>query len=377
MAGDDVGDRTEEPTDRKRSEAREKGNVARSTDLNAAGLMLAAAAAIYFFGLSMTRSMAEFMHSNLSRPFLTSIDPPTAIQLSTNVADFLGATVLPLMLMMAGSALALNLLQVGFMLNTESLQPKMSRINPLEGVKRIVSIRALVKLGVSLGKLIVLISIAVWFISSAVPELLHTLDVEWMPTDATTAGNSFRETRFAALFLVSLRDLLGSLAFQLAAALVILALIDFAFQKWKHEQDLKMTKQEIRDEMKNMEGDPLIRQRRGDAHRKIAQARELNEVRDADVVITNPTHIAVALIYDPDKTPAPKVVAKGKGEIAMRIRQIAAEHSVTIIERKPLARALYANVKVGHIIPVEMYEVFVEIMAYVYRLTGRVAPPVE
>jgi flagellar biosynthetic protein FlhB len=377
MADDDAGEKTEEATDRKRSEAREKGNVARSTDLNAAGLMMAAAAAIYIFGLSMTRSMAEFLHSSLSRPYWSSIDLPGALKFSTDIADFLAKTVLPLMAMMAGSALVLNLLQVGFLMNSESLQPKASRINPLEGAKRILSIRSLMKLAVSLGKLVVLISIAVWFISSAVPELLHAVDVEWMPTDAMAAGESFRETRFAALFLVSLRDLLGSLAFQLASALVVLALIDFAFQKWKHEQDLRMSKQEIRDEMKNMEGDPLIRQRRRDAHRKIAEARELNEVRDADVVITNPTHIAVALKYDPDKTPAPKVVAKGMGEIAMRIREIAAEHGVTIIERKPLARALYATVKVGHVIPVDMYEVFVEVMAFVYRLTGRTPPPMD
>ncbi len=377
MADDDAGDKTEEATDHRRSEAREKGNVARSTDLNAAGLMMAAAAAIYIFGLSMTRSMAEFLHSSLSRPYWTDIDLAGAMKFSDSIADFLGKTVLPLMAMMAGSALVINLLQVGFLINSESLQPKMSRINPLEGAKRILSIRSLMKLAVSLGKLAVLISIATWFISSAVPELLHAVDVEWMPTDAAAAGESFRETRFAAIFLVSLRDLLGSLAFQLAAALIVLALLDFAFQKWKHEQDLRMTKQEIRDEMKNMEGDPLIRQRRRDAHRKIAEARELNEVRDADVVITNPTHIAVALKYDPDKTPAPKVVAKGMGEIAMRIREIAAEHGVTIIERKPLARSLYATVKVGHTIPVEMYEVFVEVMAYVFRLTGRTPPPLD
>jgi len=377
MADDDAGDKTEEATDRRRSEAREKGNVARSTDLNAAGLMMAAAAAIYIFGLSMTRSMAEFLHSSLSRPYWTDIDLAGAMKFADSIADFLGKTVLPLMAMMAGSALVINLLQVGFLINSESLQPKMSRINPLEGAKRILSIRSLMKLAVSLGKLAVLISIATWFISSAVPELLHAVDVEWMLTDAAAAGESFRETRFAAIFLVSLRDLLGSLAFQLAAALIVLALLDFAFQKWKHEQDLRMTKQEIRDEMKTMEGDPLIRQRRRDAHRKIAEARELNEVRDADVVITNPTHIAVALKYDPDKTPAPKVVAKGMGEIAMRIREIAAEHGVTIIERKPLARSLYATVKVGHTIPVEMYEVFVEVMAYVYRLTGRTPPPLD
>ncbi len=138
-----------------------------------------------------------------------------------------------------------------------------------------------------------------------------------------------------------------------------------------------MTKQEIRDEMKNMDGDPLTRQRRRDAHRKVAQARELMQVRDADVVITNPTQIAVALKYDPETMPAPVVIAKGMEEIAARIRAIAAEHGVTIIERKPLARALFHNVKVGQVIPVDMYEVFVEIMAYVYRISGRNAPRLD
>lgn len=375
MAGDENGDRTEEPTDRKRAEAREKGNVARSTDLNAAGLMLAAAAAIYFFGLSVVRSLAAFMQLHLSRPYAYSLDGAAALELADNVGEFLANTVLPIMMMMAGSALVLNLLQVGFLMNTDSLQPKLSRISPMEGAKRIISIRALVKLGVSLGKLIVLTSIVVLFITTALPELLQAAEVEWMTSDAPSVGETYRETRFAAIFVVSLRNMLGSLAFQLAAALVVLAVLDFGFQKWKHEQDLRMTKQEVRDEMKNMEGDPQIKQRRRDAHRKLAQARELNEVKNADVVITNPTHIAVALKYDPETMHAPKVVAKGMGEIAGRIREIAAEHGITIIERKPLARALYADVKVGHFIPVEMYEVFVEIMAYVYRLTGRTAPP--
>jgi flagellar biosynthetic protein FlhB len=262
-------------------------------------------------------------------------------------------------------------------MTAESLQPKLARINPLEGVKRIFSLRALVKLAVSLGKLLVLTSIVVLFLVSVLPELLQTVEAEWMPAELPANGERFRETRFAALLLVSIRDLLGSLAFQLAAALVLLALLDYGFQKWKHEQDLRMTRQEIRDEMKNMEGDPLIRQRRRDAHRKLAQARELSQVRTADVVITNPTHISVALKYNPDEMPAPKVVAKGMGEIALRIREIAAEHGVTIIERKSLARTLYANVKTGHFIPVEIYEVFVEIMAYVYRLTGRNPPRLD
>ena len=165
-----------------------------------------------------------------------------------------------------------------------------------------------------------------------------------------------------------------SIGFQMAAALVVLALLDFGFQKWKFEQDLKMSKEELRQEMKDMDGDPHIRHRRREAHRKLTLANDLRKVADADVVVTNPTHIAVALKYDAETMSAPRVVAKGMGEIAARIRTIAAEHGIPIIERKPLARALYKNVKVGQMIPLEMYGVFVEIMAYVYRLTGRAAP---
>jgi flagellar biosynthetic protein FlhB len=229
-------------------------------------------------------------------------------------------------------------------------------LSPFQGAKRIVSVRALVKLCVSLGKLIVLVAIAGWWIAMQLPEFLNSM------------GGQPGE------LLLQIKSSASGLAFSLAIALILLALLDFAFQKWKHEQDLMMTKQEVREEMKQMDGDPHIRQRRREAHRKLAQARELQSVADSDVVITNPTEIAVALKYDPEKTPAPVIVAKGVGPIAARIRQIAAENSVPIIERKPLARALYRDVKVGHMIPVEMYEVFVEIMAYVYRLTGRTPP---
>jgi len=161
------------------------------------------------------------------------------------------------------------------------------------------------------------------------------------------------------------------LAFQLSSALVFLALLDFLYQRWKLEQDLRMSKQEVRDELKEMEGDPVMRQRRREAHRKVAQARELRQVRTADVVITNPTEIAVALKYDPEKMAAPIVVAKGMGEIAASIRRIAAENRIPIIERKEVARSLYRTIKVGQPVPIEMYQVFVEIMAYVYHVTGR------
>ncbi len=209
------------------------------------------------------------------------------------------------------------------------------------------------RLAVSLAKLAIVVGIAVWSISSLLPQFAQLINLQ--------PGST----------LVYMEGALVKLAFQLSAALVSLALLDFLYQRWKFEQDLRMTKQEVRDELKEMEGNPMMRQRRREAHRKVAQARELHQVRTADVVITNPTEIAVAIKYDPSKMAAPVVVAKGMGVIAASIRRIAIENRVPIIERKELARALYRTIKVGQPIPVEMYQVFVEIMAYVYKLTGR------
>ena len=217
-------------------------------------------------------------------------------------------------------------------------------------------LNGLVKLGVSLAKLSLLVLIAVWFSYLVFPSFLALMGA---PPETI------------------LRDIFNStieLGLLLALALIILGGLDFAFQKWKHEKDLMMSKQEIREEMKSMDGDPLIRQRRREAHRKLAMSQELSKVATADVVITNPTHISIAIKYDPESMPAPVVVAKGAGEIAFQIRKIANEHGIPIIERKALARQMYRDVKTGQEIPFELYEVFVEIMAYVYSLTGKTMP---
>lgn len=353
MASDEYGDKTELPTERRRTEAREKGNIPRSVDLNAAGLMLAAAIAINSFGPPLTKSLSELMHASIQNAGNVQLSRGDAMRMFWELAKFSAVNVLPVMLAMAAAALALNLAQVGFLLAPQIIQPQLSRINPLDGAKRLLSIRAVMKLGVSLGKLAVVIGVAGISISHFLPQFLALLHAPAGPILGLIESSVVR------------------LAFQVSSALVTLAALDYLFQRWKHEQELRMTKQEVREEMKQMEGDPHIRQRRREAHRKLVSARELQKVRNADVVITNPTEIAVAIKYDPTQMPAPIVVAKGMGEIAARIRQIAAEHNVPIIERKPLARALYRDVKVGHAIPVDMYGVFVEIMAYVYRITGR------
>jgi len=356
MAESDQGDKTEDPTDRRRSEARQKGNVAKSVDVNAAVIMLVATGGLLTLGPSIGRGIAQMMQAFLAGPALLEIDVNGVSRDFRDVALHVADFVLPFAGLMFVAALLSNLAQIGFLFTTESLAFKWERINPIAGFQRIFSVASLAKLGTSVGKILVMALVGIWFMYLNLPKLLSLNDAE------------------TSVILSMIGWTILELAFQLSLAILIIAILDFSFQKWKHEQDLKMTKQEVRDEMRNMDGDPHVRQRRKEAHRKLAEAREVGAVPEADVVITNPTHISIALKYEPEKKPAPYVIAKGAGDIAFRIREIAREHDIPIIERKPLARMLYRDVKVGEMIPAELYDVFVEIMAYVYRITGKKLP---
>ncbi|GAB4135689.1 MAG: EscU/YscU/HrcU family type III secretion system export apparatus switch protein [Planctomycetaceae bacterium] len=359
MASDEFGDKTEDPTEHRRNEARRKGNVARSQDLSSAGLLIAVALGLSLFGEELVRNLASLMMNSLRNAGKTNYSIPDVYRDFRKLSEICLSTLMPLMLFLTIGVILVNVVQVGFLISPEALQPKLARLNPISGLKRMFSLSSVVRLIVSLGKTAVVVAIAAWFIASN------------MGGFQQLAGKSPAE------ILTSIQSSVVELAFWLALALLLLAVLDFGFQKWKHEQELKMTKQEVREEMKQMDGDPAMRQRRKEAHQKLAQARELQQVPQADVVIKNPTHIAVAIKYDPETTPAPVVIAKGMGVIAERIHNIAVEHGIPIIERKPLARALYRDVRVGQQIPLEMYEVFVEIMAYVYQITGRTPPTLD
>jgi flagellar biosynthesis protein FlhB len=354
MAGDmEHGDKTEQPSDRRRQEIRERGNVAKSVDLNAAASVLATTAVFYFVGEDLAIGMLNVMKSSLSVTTSGEFELADFMRRAWELSYGAGEALAPALGLLVVSAIAVNLMQVGFLLTTEPLQPNFGRLNPISGFQRILSLQGAVRLTGSLLKLGVLVSIVVGFLWARMPSVLGAMELE-------TLG---------------LARLMGSwlttLAFQLGIGLVSLALLDYGFQFWKFEQEIKMTKQEVRDEMKQMEGDPHIRQRRREAHRKLANARQVMQAKTADAIITNPTEIAVAIKYDASKMDAPIVVAKGKDFLAARIRQIAAEHRIPIIEKKPLAQALYKTVKVGQAIPVELYEAVAEILAYVYRLSNR------
>jgi flagellar biosynthetic protein FlhB len=288
----------------------------------------------------------------LSVPAWTSIElSPLTLHL-WKLGQMTAVVLVPILATLAVSAIAINVTQVGFILTTEPLGPNFGKLNPIAGFQRIVSLQGTVRLVSSLLKLTVLIAIVVGFVMGQLPKFIGAADLN--------ASSLFRQ----------IGTWLISMGFQLSIGLIVLAVLDYGFQFWKFEQDIRMTKQEVRDEMKHMEGDPHIRARRREAHRKLSNARQVQKAKDADVVITNPTEIAVAIKYDPKKMEAPVVLAKGKDLLAQRIREVAAEHGIPIVEKKPLARALYATVKIGHPIPVDLYEAVAEILAYVYRLSN-------
>jgi flagellar biosynthetic protein FlhB len=354
MAEDsESGDKTELPTDRRREEVRERGNVAKSTDLNVAVSVLAAASVLYFFGADLATSLVDMLRKSLSAPAWTEID---RIQVTTHFWDLARAVsgaVLSGMALVVIAAVAVNAAQVGFVLTTQPLSPDFGRINPLSGMKRLLSLQSTVRLAGSLLKLVVACMIVFGFVSGRLPGFIQSLDLE------------------TAAFCRQLGGWLVALAWQMALGLVVLAVLEYGFQLWKFEQDIKMTKQEVRDEMRHMEGDPHIRQRRREAHRKLTSARQVLQAKNADVIITNPTELAIAVKYDPQKMEAPIVLAKGRDQLAARIRRVAIENGIPIVEKKPLAQALYRMVKVGQTIPAELYEGVAEILAYVYRLSKK------
>lgn len=353
---DDAGERTEAATPRRRQEAREKGQVARSTDLSAALLLLGGLVALRVFGPQMTTELVRVMRENLA-----ASDPDAGV--SADVVRVLIATGMalvyslgPLMgVLMIVSAVS-GILQVGFLFTTQPLAPKLDKLNPVNGVKRLFNTRTLVQFGINLLKL-ALVSIVAWFeLKGRSSDIMLAMAVDpWR-------------------LIVVLATVLFEVGLKLALVLLIIALIDFAWQRYKHERDLRMTRQEVKEELRRMEGDPIIRQRRRKMQFAAALQRIRSAVPTADVVVTNPTELAVAIKYDAGTMAAPRVVAKGADILAKKIREIAVLHGIPIVERKPLAQALYRTVDVGQEVPEQFYKAIAEILAYVYQLNGR-SPP--
>lgn len=342
------GEKTEEPTAKKRADARKKGQVGRSQELNTAFVLLVGFFTLKLLWDSIYLSIASYttyVFTNLNQ----SVDTENIIHIFIGIIVVLAKTAFPIMFAIMLIGLAINFFQVGLTFNTESIEFKLDKLNPINGFGRIFSKRSLVELAKSFFKILVI----GFFLYRFIHEQILAMP-QFMFFDLTTS-------------LALVAEIIFQMAFIVIGVIMIMALMDYGYQKWQTTQDLKMTKQEVKDEMKQSEGDPQIKGKIRQKQRQMAMARMMKEVPKADVIVTNPTHYAIALSYQQGMS-APLVVAKGQDLVAQRIKEIAREARVPIIENKPLARAIYAAVQIGDAIPQELYQAVAEVLAYVYRL---------
>jgi flagellar biosynthetic protein FlhB len=347
---DEFQERTERATPKRRQDARKKGNVAKSQELNSAILILMGILILYLAGSFIGKRVAnlsEFIFYNAPQ---ISITKENVIKYTITVFQFYAVTVLPFVLMLMLIGVASNIAQVGFLFAPEALKPKQGKFNPISGIKRIMfSRRSLFELGKGIFKIAVVGIVAYISIKGLMNDVLMLMDSDPARISGIMARSGL------------------SLGLRTGLAYLIISAIDFAFQRWQYERDLMMTRQEVKEETKDLEGDPLVRSRIRKKQREMVY-NIMAQVPKADVVITNPTHIAVALKYEPEKMNAPKVIAKGMNLIAERIKQIARDHGVPIVEDKPLAQMLFKLVNINEEIPPQLYRAVAKVLAYVFQL---------
>ena len=353
---EESGEKSQDATPHRRQQAREEGQIVQSQDLAAAIILLAGLLLLLALGGGLVEFFGNFAHRQLGGDPWVSASPDFIAEQSRTMFGELAKAALPILAALLAVGIASHLVQFGFLFLPNRLAPDFNRINPLKGFGRIFSLSNLVRLGFGIVKILIVATVAFWSLDNRRAEIMAVASLE-IPQIAS--------------FLTSI--VLGT-SLKIAGALFVVALIDYLFQWWKHEQDLKMTPQEVREEMRNLQGDPQVVARRRAVQRQLVLNRLAKAVPKADVVVTNPTELAIAIEYDVATMAAPVVVAKGAGIIAQRIRRLALENGVPIVERKPLAQALYKNVDLNRPIPDTMYAAVAEVLAYVYQLEGKPIP---
>lgn len=354
MADDqDPSQKTEEPTDKKRSDALKKGQVAKSQEVGHWFMMLGIAGFLLILightGAEMTKSLRAFIAS----PDLISLSSGSLNDLLVEIVYDLGYAVLPVLMLLVLVAAVGTLIQHEFIFTTEKLKPQLSKISPLAGAKRLFSSQSVMEFLKGIAKLVIVAFVAfalIWPDLDALPQLIQIDPLGVM---------SF------------VRDESVTMVGGVMAVMTVIAGIDFVYQKWKTNKELMMSRKEIKDEQKESDGDPLIKQRIRALRQERARKRMMAAVPDADVIIANPTHYAVALKYDMDTMAAPACVAKGIDAVALRIRSVGEEAGVPVVENPPLARALHASVELDEPVPVEHYRAVAEVISYVMQLKKR------
>jgi flagellar biosynthetic protein FlhB len=350
------GDKSHDATPYRRQQAREQGQVARSLDLASAAILVGALLVLLYFGPKVSDFLGELTRGQLAGEVWTDVDSHFVASYWNAIMLRMAAVLLPILGLLMLIAVAVNVGQTGFLLLPQKLAMDLSRIDPIKGAGRIFSWASVVRLVLGVGKVLAVVAVAAWSLWGERGKLL-------------VLGEQGVTEIAAYLLSVALWTCL-----KIGVALLVLAILDYAYQRWRHESELRMTTQEVREEMKNLQGDPQILARRRAVQRQLVLNRLSSIVPRAEVVVTNPTHLAVALAYDPEKMAAPIVLCKGAGVIAERIRKLAMENDVPVLERKELAQALYKHVEINQPIPSEQYAAVAEVLRFVYELKGKTLP---
>ncbi|HCN62337.1 MAG TPA: flagellar biosynthesis protein FlhB [Pseudomonas sp.] len=351
MAESESGaDKTEDPTEKRKKDSREKGEIARSKELNTLAIMLAGSAGLLIFGGALAEDLMEVMRYNfsISRETLYNTDSMAAFLLHSGKIALIALQ--PVLVTLLIAAIVGPIALGGWLFAAGSLAPKFSRMNPLAGLKRMFSAKALVELLKALAKFFIILIVALLVLKSDIDDLLR---IAHEPLE---------------LAVIHSLQVVGWSALWMACGLILIAAVDVPVQLWESHKKLLMTKQEVRDEHKDQEGRPEVKQRIRQVQREMSQRRMMSAIPDADVIITNPTHYAVALKYDPEKGGAPMLLAKGSDFLALKIREIGAKHNILLLESPALARSIYHSTELEQEIPAGLYLAVAQVLAYVYQI---------
>ncbi|MCS7229930.1 MAG: flagellar biosynthesis protein FlhB [Candidatus Kryptonium sp.] len=348
---EELQERTEQATPKRREDARKKGKVARSYEFNSSIVLLTSIAIFYFGGSFVYQQIANLTSLVLSNLHKFEITPKNVSEYTFQIFSFLAINFFPFMVLLTLVGVGGSIIQTGYVFTLEPLKFDLEKLNPITGIKKIFfSKRSLFELVKGFFKILVIGFTAYLVLRNMVNDVIVLIDSDVRGISDFIVGSAF------------------SLMLKTGIVYFLIAIFDFVFQKWEYERELKMTRQEVKEETKELEGDPLVKSRIRKRQIEISKRRMMQNVPKADVVITNPTHIAVALKYESKKMNAPKVVAKGMNLIAEKIKEIARAHGVPIVEDKPLAQALYKMVDIDEEIPPQLYKAVAKVLAYVYQL---------